>query len=114
MPEKKYEIKHPDSKAAFKKLINGKKPVLVDFFATWCGPCQMMGPILEEMAKTYKNIDKVEIAKVDIDEISEVASEFNVMSVPTFILFRDGKEAEKMVGMRPAAEFESKLDELIK
>lgn len=112
MSEKKFEIKHPESGESFDKLINSSKPVLVDFFAVWCGPCQMMGPMLDDMTKSYKNIDKVEIAKVDIDILKEVAIKYNVMSVPTFIIFKDGKEIDKMVGMRPCSEFEEKLDKL--
>lgn len=104
-------IQHPKDKAEFEKLISGKKPVLVDFFATWCGPCQMMGPILDDMEKSYKNIDKVEIAKVDIDELKDVAIGYRVMSVPTFIVFKDSKPGEPMVGMRSGADLESKLDE---
>ncbi|MCX6808189.1 MAG: thioredoxin domain-containing protein, partial [Candidatus Berkelbacteria bacterium] len=62
----KEKIIHPKDKEEFLEIVKGEKPVLVDFFATWCGPCQMMGVILEDMAKTYKNIEKVEIVKVDI------------------------------------------------
>ncbi|MFA6963613.1 MAG: thioredoxin [Patescibacteria group bacterium] len=107
-------IKHPATEEEFKKNIDVKKPVLVDFFATWCGPCQMMGMILDDFAKTYKNIDKVEIVKVDIDELKEVAINYDVMSVPTLILFNDGKLVETMVGMRPIEEIESKLNDLLK
>ena len=108
------KIIHVESKEEFDKLIAGDKPVLADFFAVWCGPCQMMGPLLEQMAEEYKNIDKVKIAKVDIDLLKDTAMEYGVMSVPTFILFNDGKPVEQMVGMRPQEELEEKLDALIK
>jgi len=112
--EKKEIIKHPKDKKEFEQILAGKKPVLVDFFAEWCGPCQMMGPMLDEMIKTYKNIDKVEIVKVDTDKINDVAMDFNIMSVPTFMLFnRKGEAVETMVGMRSTDEFEEKLDRLI-
>lgn len=107
-------IKHPEAKEEFDKLISGNKPVLVDFFATWCGPCQMMGPMLDEMVKNYKNIDKVKIAKVDIDLLRDVAAEYGVMSVPTFILFDGGKPVETMVGMRSCDDLTRSLDKLMK
>lgn len=106
-------ITHVKTKEEFDKLIGGDKPVLADFFATWCGPCQMMGPMIDEMAESYKNIDKVEIIKIDIDQSPEIAAEFNVMSVPTFIIFDKGKPIETYVGMRPIEEFETMLDGLI-
>ena len=114
MEEKNELIKHPKSKEEFDAIIKDGKPILVDFFATWCGPCQMMGPILDDMTESYKNIGKVEIVKVDIDKLGDVAEEFNIMSVPTFMIFNDGKAVETMVGMRSQEEIESKLDGLLK
>ncbi len=105
-------IHHIETKEAFDKLISGKKPVIVDFSATWCGPCQMMGPILDDLAESYKNKDKVEIAKVDIDNLKDLAIEFGVMSVPSFVFFKDGKPVETFVGMRSQEDLEEKLDEL--
>lgn len=113
MEEKKEVIKHVKSKEEFEKLIKGNKPVLVDFYAEWCGPCQMMGPILEEMGETYKNIDKVEIVKVDIDKLREVSRDYDVMSVPTFMIFKDGKTVQSFVGMRPQEELEGQLDKAL-
>lgn len=107
-------LTHAKTTEEFEKLIKGDKPVLVDFFATWCGPCQMMGPVLDEMAEKYENKDKVEIVKVDIDELGEIASKYEVMSVPTFATFEKGEMKEKMVGVRPQAELESKLTALLK
>ena len=114
MSEQHETIKHPGTSKTFNEIIASDKPVLVDFFATWCGPCQMMGMLLDDFTISYKNIHKVEIAKVDIDELKEIALDYNVMSVPTLILFNDGKPVETMVGMRPIEEIESKLDALIK
>ena len=103
------ELKHPESTEEFDKLVNGDKPVLVDFFATWCGPCQVMEPILEEFVGKFPRIKEVEIAKADIDILGEVAVKYNVMSVPTFVIFKKGKIVEKMVGLRTEEELETKL-----
>ena len=108
------KIKVLGSKEVYEKMIKGEKPVLVDFFATWCGPCQMMGMMLEEMAEKYKDIEKVEIVKIDIDEYADIASENGVMSVPTLKIFQAGKEIESYTGMRPWEDLAKKLDELLK
>ena len=77
----------------FDTLINAYKPVLVDFFATWCGPCQMMEPIIEEIAKEARDF---EVLKIDIDQAPELAAKYNVMGVPTFIVFKNGKEMDRI------------------
>lgn len=78
------------------EVINSDKPVLIDFWAAWCGPCMMQGPVLDEIAGEY---DSVKIGKVNVDEEQALAMEFGVMSIPTMILFKDGKAAEKVVGL---------------
>lgn len=78
----------------FKELINDEL-VIVDFFATWCGPCRMLGTVLEEIQNEYK------IVKIDVDECSELAKEYGVMSVPTIIKFKNGVEIEKNIGFLP-------------
>ena len=80
------------------EVKNGKGLVLVDFYATWFGPCKMLAPVLEQVADEVK--EKATIKKLDIDECLDIAKEFNVMSVPTMILFKDGKEVERIVGFR--------------
>jgi len=89
--------KNVDSKG-FDKAISGDKPVLVDFFAAWCGPCQIMHPIVEEIEKEAKDFS---VVKVDLDQSPEIAAKNNVISVPTFIIFKNGKEAERIVGAVP-------------
>lgn len=79
----------------FAEVIAGEKPVLVDFWAPWCGPCQMMGPVVEELANDEKNVF---IGKLNIDEDPEVAEKYHVMSVPTFLMFKDGKVIGQVVG----------------
>lgn len=91
--------------------IVGNKLALVDFFAEWCMPCVMMAPVIEELALKLK---KVKFAKCNIDDNSELASKFKVMSIPTLIIFKDGKEAERLVGSRPADEIEEKLKKYLK
>lgn len=75
-----------------------EKPVLVDFFASWCGPCKMQGPIIEELAEEMKG--KAIIGKLDTEKSQETASKHDVMSIPTLIIFKDGKPAETMVGLQ--------------
>ena len=77
-------------------VLKSEKPVLVDFFADWCGPCRAVAPIIEELAETYK--DTVMVGKVDVDAESKVAANYGVMSIPTVILFDKGKEVARQVG----------------
>lgn len=78
--------------------ITSKGVVLVDFWATWCGPCKMMAPNVEEIATEYKG--KVTVGKVDVDECQELATRFGIMSIPTLIVFKDGEKKEVLVGYR--------------
>jgi thioredoxin 1 len=78
-----------------------EKPVLVDFFAEWCGPCKMQGPIVDEVAEEVK--DKAVVGKLNIDEAGDVAEQYQVMSIPTMIIFKDGKAQETMTGLRDKA-----------
>lgn len=91
----------------FKDLINSEKPVLVDFFATWCGPCKMMHPILEELATKVE--EKARIVKIDIDKNQELASVYNVKSVPTLMIFQNGEVKWRTAGVQSAASLEEEL-----
>jgi thioredoxin 1 len=91
----------------FASLKGGAQPLVVDFWATWCGPCRMVAPIITKLAEKYDG--KVVIGKCDVEENEELASEFGIRNIPTILLFKDGDVIEKIVG----AQTEAKLDEMI-
>lgn len=93
------------------KVIKSKIPVLVDFFADWCGPCKLAAPVLEELSKDYAG--KVEIAKLDVDESNKTAGSFGVMSIPTVIMFKDGKEVERKVGFGGRSPYEEMIKKVL-
>ncbi len=90
-------------------VLKSDKPVLVDFNATWCGPCRMMGPVLEDYSNEN---DKVKIVSIDVDENSDLASTYGVLSIPCLVLFKDGKEVIRNVGFIGKEELESFLGEV--
>jgi thioredoxin 1 len=93
----------------FQEIISQDKPVLVDFYATWCGPCKMQSPILDELKSQVG--DSVSIIKVDVDKNQAAASQFQVMGVPTLILFRSGQIRWRQSGVVPAAELKRIIDQ---
>ena len=92
----------------FDEIIKSDKPILVDFWAEWCGPCKMIGPIVEEMAGEYDG--KAVIGKVDVDTNPEVSAKFGIRSIPTLLYFKDGEIVDKQVGAVPKAVLAQKLD----
>ena len=92
------KVLHINKDNFHKEVMNSEKPVLLDFFASWCGPCRMVGPILDEIAEEREDI---KVCKVDIDEQPELASRFRVMSVPTLMVMKEGRIVEQSIGAKP-------------
>lgn len=93
------------------EVLNAEIPVLVDFYADWCGPCKMMAPIVESLAESFEG--KVKIGKLNIDDEMEIAQKYRVMSIPTFIFFKDGQVVETSMGAMSKEELEEKLKKLL-
>lgn len=95
-----------------KEVVQSKVPVIIDFYADWCGPCRMMAPVFEEISKEYSG--KVSFLKLNTEEQPEIAEAFEVMSIPSLVVVRDGKEIGRMVGFAPKNIFKERLDSIIK
>jgi thioredoxin 1 len=103
------EIKNEDD--FNEKVLQSEIPVLVDFWAPWCGPCQMVSPVVEELSRDY--LDKLSVCKLNVDEVSSVAAQYNIMSIPTLIIFKDGKVVDQIVGAVPKDAIEQRIKPLI-
>jgi thioredoxin 1 len=97
--------------ATFTDTIAGNRPILVDFWAEWCGPCRMVSPVLDEIAGEHS--DKITVGKLNIDENPQTPASFDVMSIPTMILFQDGVEKKRIVGARPKHQMLQELAEYL-
>jgi thioredoxin 1 len=91
-----------------KDVLNSDKPVLVDFWAEWCGPCRMVGPIVEEMAGEYEG--KAKIGKVNVDENAQVATKYGIRSIPALLIFQNGEVVDQIVGAVPKKQLKKQLD----
>ena len=92
------------------EVLSTPLPVLVDFWAEWCGPCKMLSPILDELATEYRG--KAKVGKVNVDDQGRLASQFGIQSIPTVLLFKDGQVKEQIIGLRSKKDYRSKIDGL--
>ena len=104
------ELKHLNAQN-FEAVLQGSQPAMIDFSAVWCGPCQILAPVMETLADRYDG--KAVVAKVDVDEQRELAIQYRVMSVPTVLFIKDGKVVDRKIGVREPNEYTDLLDTLI-
>lgn len=97
--------------ANFEELVNAGKPMVLDFWAEWCGPCRMVSPIIDELATEYEG--KVTIGKMDVDNNNDVVAQFGIRNIPTVLFFKNGKLVDKQVGAAQKSAFVAKIDALL-
>jgi len=93
------------------EVINSEKPVLVDFWAPWCGPCKALGPVIEEISNDF--VDRVKVGKVNVDENPEISMKFGIRSIPTLLVFKNGKVQDQIIGAVPKSEIEKALEKVV-
>lgn len=94
-----------------KEVLESEVPVLVDFWAPWCGPCQMISPVITQLAEEFAG--KAVVGKVNVDENINTPGQYGVLSIPTIVLFKNGKEAQRIVGFRPKGDLQKELESLL-
>ena len=95
----------------FESLKNGQQPLVVDFWATWCGPCRMISPIISELAKEYDG--KITVGKCDVEENEDLAADFGIRNIPTILFFKNGEVVDKLIGAQSKAKFEEKFEAML-
>ncbi len=105
------QLMHVDDETFDAEVLQSSVPVLVDFYATWCGPCKSLDPIVKELAAEYEG--RAKVVKIDIDKAPGVAANHGIMAVPTIIVFKDGAEARKMTGFKPKPELVRALEDVL-
>ena len=95
----------------FESLKNGELPLVVDFWATWCGPCRMVGPVISELAQEYDG--RIVVGKCDVEECEDIAMEFNIRNIPTILFYKGGQVVDKMVGAQAKTRIQEKFEALL-
>lgn len=104
-------MEHIVNDSNFAKIINTDKPVMIDFWATWCGPCRAIAPVVEELAGEYDG--RAVIGKCNVDEVAELPMKFGIRNIPTLLFFKDGQLVDRLVGAVPKTEIAKKIDALL-
>jgi thioredoxin 1 len=101
-------VVHLQAKDFEKEVLQSQLPTVVDFYADWCGPCRMVSPVIESLSKEY--VGKVKFVKINTDDSPEIAEKFNIMSIPTIMVFKQGQVLSRTIGAGPAAMYKQKID----
>ena len=95
----------------FTEAIKSQKPIMIDFWASWCGPCRMLSPTIDSLSEEYDS--QIDVGKVNVDEQGALAAQFGIVSIPTVIIFKDGKEVKRMIGVHDADEYRDEIEQLL-
>lgn len=93
------------------EVINSKEPVLIDFWAEWCGPCRILSPIVDQIAEEYEG--KIKVGKVNVDENPELARQYNIVSIPSLMIFKNGRTVSNLIGVQPKINITKELDKIL-